>query len=102
MLFNRGRRTFLLIRQSLLMVMLLLLFTNARAQTLGFRSVFGSNMVLPHGKSVVRDTSATVEGALAKACPGDTVELFGFSGTASVRWQDRAARRGVTLTVKGN
>jgi hypothetical protein len=56
----------------------------------------------PHGKSVIRDTSATIEGALAKAWPGDTVEICGFSTTALIRWQDRAARRGVTLAVKGN
>ncbi|MBN2188276.1 MAG: hypothetical protein JW699_02390 [Chitinispirillaceae bacterium] len=56
----------------------------------------------PHGKSVIRDTSATVAGALAKAEPGDTVEVYGFSTKASLRWGDSAARRGITVILKGN
>jgi hypothetical protein len=54
----------------------------------------------PHGKSVIRDTSASVEGALAKAEPGDTVEVFSrqaFSGRETARWNAAAVKYSVSV-----
>jgi hypothetical protein len=58
----------------------------------------------PHGKSVIREVSATVENALKKAEQGDTIEFFGMSGRGageSNRWKDSAEKRGVTIKLKG-
>ena len=54
----------------------------------------------PHGSSVIRDTSATIEGALAKAGSGDTVEVLGGTYTigSEVDLTDStAAVRNITL-----
>jgi len=59
----------------------------------------------PHGKSVIRDTSATIEGALAKAEPGDTVDVLTrekIPGMEAARLNDTAAKRGIMLNLKGN
>lgn len=58
-----------------------------------------------HGKSVIRDTSATIEGAFNKALPGDTVEVFGMKDWDAgelIRWKDMAAQRNFTLKMEGN
>jgi hypothetical protein len=59
----------------------------------------------PHGKSVIRDTSTTIEGALAKAESGDTVVFYGeekIAGREASRLNGMAAQRGIMLKEKGN
>ncbi len=66
-----------------LLVFMLALSVNVQAQTFGFRSVFGSNMVLPHGKSISLSGYAAPNAALTLEADG---VRYSFRSDASGKW----------------
>jgi len=76
---------FLLIRLNLLIVSLLLVIPlSAHAQTLGFRSVFGGNMVLPHSRSLTLSGYALPDTALTLEVDS---KRYSFSSDTAGQWQ---------------
>lgn len=88
MLPTKRRGTISLNRQILLIVATLLLYANAHAQTLGFRSIFGNNMVLPHGRSVALSGYAPPDTALTLEVEGTR---YSFRSDAAGKWQTEVA-----------
>ncbi|MBN1569366.1 MAG: beta galactosidase jelly roll domain-containing protein [Acidobacteria bacterium] len=86
---KRYRALFSLIRQILLAFYLIaVLSANSQAQTLGFETAFGSNMVLPHGRSFSLSGHAAPETALTLEVDG---ARYSFRSDAAGRWQTEIA-----------
>lgn len=85
-MMNSRIRTFLfLVRPALLIVILApVISLNAQTQTLRFRTVFGSNMVLPQGRPIILSGYAAPDAALTIEADG---RHYRFSSDSEGQWR---------------
>jgi sialate O-acetylesterase len=77
------------IRSKLPVVFLIpILPLGAMAQSLGFRTVFGNNMVLPHGQPLVLSGYAPPDAILTLEADG---KIYAFKSDAAGKWQEEIA-----------
>ncbi len=85
----RTENFFKLIKSGLLIVLLVLLIPSSiRAKTPGFRTFFGSNMVLPQGRPITLDGNASPNTPLILEVDN---RLYKFSSDAAGKWKTQIA-----------
>jgi sialate O-acetylesterase len=85
---KKAARFSLILPNFLMFALILGISANTHAQTLGFRSVYGSNMVLPYGRSFTISGYAAPDTALILEVDG---ARYSFRSDAAGKWQTEIA-----------